>query len=545
MRAILLLSISLSCLQSINSQQKYTRQSSIDAFLKGDLEEAYKGFTELLEMYPRDPLYKYYSGVCLVKLEKNPVEALALLEQAHGGSSVVRSIPGDLLFWLGRARQMTGDYEKAIEAFDGYTLQFGKKAAKDLDVPAYIQQCREQKGQITAVTQISAGEAPSEKTVKEIVTIRPTTVTEIVSGGNIKNDTVPGDFDTLLAEALQNQFRADSLYRISDHLNGELDKLDYRKKTELRQRIAEIEALAADYQKKADVKYNQAQMSMNKSSFAEIKIPVAEAVPEPDSVKKVIDEAVISPDTVPQKEIISKPPEMIEKQVEILNVFEVVPADENSTEPLRVNAPVPPGLIYRLQLAVFRNPVSRSYFKGITPVYGFKLPENNYTTYYAGMFRQLAEARVALNVVKQKGFRDAFIAALAGGKSISMERAAVLEKEWGNKPFMITKMAPLMPADTIPPELCLRVEVLRSPKPLKQDVTDNIRQVAGTRGFDIETAADGTTIYLIGKFITWESASSYADLLVRNGYRDAKVVARLGKKEVPVETAKTLFEQIE
>ncbi|HNY15300.1 MAG TPA: tetratricopeptide repeat protein, partial [Bacteroidales bacterium] len=114
--------------------------------MKGDLEEAYKGFTELLEMYPRDPLYKYYSGVCLVKLEKNPVEALALLEQAHGGSSVVRSIPGDLLFWLGRARQMTGDYEKAIEAFDGYTIQFGKKAAKDLDIPAYIQQCREQKG---------------------------------------------------------------------------------------------------------------------------------------------------------------------------------------------------------------------------------------------------------------------------------------------------------------------------------------------------------------------------------------------------------------
>ena len=48
--------------------------------------------------------------------------------------------------------------------------------------------------------------------------------------------------------------------------------------------------------------------------------------------------------------------------------------------------------------------------------------------------------------------------------------------------------------------------------------------------------------YLIGNFFTFQSAAEYADLLVRNGYRDAKVVAWLGTKEIPLETAKQFFE---
>jgi len=62
---------------------------------------------------------------------------------------------------------------------------------------------------------------------------------------------------------------------------------------------------------------------------------------------------------------------------------------------------------------------------------------------------------------------------------------------------------------------------------------------------DILNSADGSFVYLIGKFITFESASEYSDLLVRNGYREAKVVAWLGDREIPVETAKQLFERLE
>jgi hypothetical protein len=61
---------------------------------------------------------------------------------------------------------------------------------------------------------------------------------------------------------------------------------------------------------------------------------------------------------------------------------------------------------------------------------------------------------------------------------------------------------------------------------------------------DIVTLEDKKIVYLIGNFITFESAAEYADLVVRNGYRDAKVVAWLGQKEIPIETAKQLFDNL-
>ena len=61
---------------------------------------------------------------------------------------------------------------------------------------------------------------------------------------------------------------------------------------------------------------------------------------------------------------------------------------------------------------------------------------------------------------------------------------------------------------------------------------------------EIITLSDKKIVYLIGNFITFESAAEYTDLIVRNGYRDAKVVAWLGTKEVPVETARQLFENL-
>jgi hypothetical protein len=59
------------------------------------------------------------------------------------------------------------------------------------------------------------------------------------------------------------------------------------------------------------------------------------------------------------------------------------------------------------------------------------------------------------------------------------------------------------------------------------------------------TLEDNTMVYLIGTFITYESAEEYTDLLKRNGYSDAKVGAWLGKKEINVETARELFERLE
>ena len=228
----------------------------------------------------------------------------------------------------------------------------------------------------------------------------------------------------------------------------------------------------------------------------------------------------------------------------VYSVFEVVAKPVYAAnEKVRVNPEVPAGLIYRIQLAVFRNPVALSYFKGITPVFGFTGDGPDVTNYYAGMFRKSADASKALEKVKAAGFKDAFVVALMDKKIVSAERAGVLEKEWGNKTLSAIEVRKIQdePRDTIPPTLIFRVEVTKSQKPLSTEQLDNIKRLAGNRGLDIIKNASGQNIYLIGKFLTFESAAEYADLLNRNGQKEAKVAAYLGKEGDTCGNSKATF----
>lgn len=546
---------------SLTAQQKPVRQSALDAFSKGDYETAYADFSKLLITYPKDPLYKYYSGVCLVNLERDAAKAVELLHEAQQGSVVVRTVPADVLFWLGRAQQMSGLFSEATGSFNSYTELYGKRAARELDIPLYIQQCSEGRGRLDD-DPVKAVPAPG-RTDESIV---PEASDE---------DSIAAGIDLLLEEAMGYQQKADSLYSIAEELKGRLNDADSNTRSGLNERITQAEALAATYQKSADRIYAEAQSAMNSTSFTSLKrpardedtetvdLPVQEKAARPDTViaeRKVQDARaiekmqpeervlrdsvqVISPEPVTQVEEPKKEAVVtVQQQKPVLSVFEVGAAGSKVKIP--VNEEAPDGLIYRIQVAVFRNPVDLSYFKGLSPVYGFRQANSDNTVYYAGLFRRIADARQPLASVRNKGFRDAFIVAMSDGKRISLERAAVLEKEWGTK--SLVKIVPVdmtSPADTLPPELCFRVEVMRSPKPVKDEVLESMQRVSGTRGFDTEETEDGY-IYLIGRFITYESALSYSDLLVRNGYRDAKVVARLGKKEVPVDAARELFEKV-
>ena len=82
---IMVIGSSFNDLFSQNIQTKPTRQSSFEAFSKGNYEKAYSEFRELLLTYSKDPLYKYYSGVCLVKLNRDPGEAVILLTAGSSG----------------------------------------------------------------------------------------------------------------------------------------------------------------------------------------------------------------------------------------------------------------------------------------------------------------------------------------------------------------------------------------------------------------------------------------------------------------------------
>lgn len=474
--------ISMFCLS--NTQQKATRQTALDAFRKGDYALAYDQFSELLTLFPRDPVYKYYSGVSLVQMQKDPGKAIEMLTDARRDDAVVRTVPADVLFWLGRAQQLAGRYSDAIASFNEFTEQAGRKAARETGTPEYIQQCLDRKGELAGSDMITAEQVQVEVQAKPKPEIEPAAE--------------PAD----QTEAESKELR---LYR-----QQEPESLAERR-----------DSMPADF----------GAPGSQKPEITEIK-PVQEEVDT--TFEAIFDENVI--------EAVKQP-----AATGVLMLFDVdTKLIHEPGEKIRINPDHPPGLIYRIQTAVFRNQVDLSYFKGITPVYGIRNSATGLTTYYSGMFRKADDAKKALPQVRQKGFKDAFIVAFSGGRPVSLQRAAILEKEWGIIPFTPDmQIVKEIQADTIPPTLSFRVEVVRSIKPVSEEDYEAMKIISETRGLDVESLPDGSIVYLIGKFITFESAENFAGLLVRNGYRDAKVVAWLGKREIPLETAKQLFRSLQ
>jgi len=546
-----------------NTSKKPTRQSSLETFSKGNYEEAFNEFQNLLITYPKDPLYKYYSGVCLVKLNKDPEKAVTLLSQALQSASAIKQLPSDVSFYLGRAQQMEGNYSEALISFDKYTEVAGKSASRELGVPEFINQCRQETGKI-----VDIDVKPDDILLNDIVD--PARIyadkEEVVVPQKQENvETVPKtalkeEYDMVLDEAIQSQFMADSISDLILQQKKEIDKLPVAEAVVLKEKISENELLAASFQKLADQKYQEANAAMNPQQQkpeqieplqqSEVKF-IKDTISKPDIHNIVVsnqkEDKELVKETDKRSDISQMAAPLDEKNYEIYSYFEVLekPVTDPS-EKIIIDGEVPAGLIYRIQTAVFRNPVAPAYFKGIKPIYGFRIPGNDKTIYYCGLFRRISDANRALTRVKTKGFKDAFVVALLESKRISSDRAVLLEKEWGHKSFVsIDKSLKEKELDTVPPTLSFRVEVLRSVKPLKDDSLGEIRKMAGTRGLDILPLNDGNIAYLVGKFITFESAAEYTDLLVRNGYREAKVVAFLGKREIPVETAKQLFDSLE
>jgi hypothetical protein len=529
--------------------QKPTRQSSFEAFSQGNYEKAYTEFRELLLTYRKDPLYKYYSGVCLVKLKRDPGEATNLLQQAIQTTGSLKTLPSDGLFYLGRAQQMSGKFADATATYNSYTEQVGKKTAREMGIPEFLQECIEKKGQVI-VSEVRPPVVIKDTRTDSIKSeVKPEIIGPVQNTLNnppITKESLPINYEKILGEAIELQFKADSVTTIVNGQKKELEKLTGDQRSILKAKIAENEKIAASFQALADKKYREAQIAMHPDLDTNrnlIKQPVQSKLVS-DSTKKTDANPFITADkhAATTGEVIPPASTMIG----VFAFFNVSGKLETNTDAkIAIDPEVPPGLIYRIQIAVFRSPVSQAYFKGLTPVYGFKIEGTDKISYSVGMFRKSSEAAKALSSVKSKGFKDAFVVALADNKRVSSDRAALLEKEWGGKPFYsIEKTVSKTDADTITPTLIFRVDVIRSLKPLTEDVVENIRKMAGSRGLDIQLLEEGKIDYLIGKFITFETAVAYADLLKRNGYRESQVSAWLGKKEITIEMAKKLFDNL-
>lgn len=84
------------------------------------------------------------------------------------------------------------------------------------------------------------------------------------------------------------------------------------------------------------------------------------------------------------------------------------------------------GLVYRIQIGVYKNKISKEIFKGLSPVY-----EESYIAgvrYSVGAFEKLTYAKQAREHIVSMGLKDAFIVSFYNGEKINIKTAIAIEQ---------------------------------------------------------------------------------------------------------------------
>lgn len=94
----------------------------------------------------------------------------------------------------------------------------------------------------------------------------------------------------------------------------------------------------------------------------------------------------------------------------------------SENNPIPINAEMPQGIAYRVQIGAFRNPIPQNTFAGIQPIMG-ETAGSGITRYFAGLFSDYNSADEAKDVIRSFGYNDAFVVAYNNGDRISVTQA--------------------------------------------------------------------------------------------------------------------------
>jgi len=107
--------------QEINRQTAVLRDQALENYNSGRYLAAEADFRELMKTFPKDPLYRYYTGICLVETDRELEEAVELLYYSSS-----RGVPRDVYYYMGIASQKMYDFEKA----EKYFREFDREGAR-------------------------------------------------------------------------------------------------------------------------------------------------------------------------------------------------------------------------------------------------------------------------------------------------------------------------------------------------------------------------------------------------------------------------------
>ena len=109
------------------------------------------------------------------------------------------------------------------------------------------------------------------------------------------------------------------------------------------------------------------------------------------------------------------------------DIFVLRPAAERRAEPIPMDAEMPTGIVFKVQIGAFRNAINEEVFSDMAPVMG-ETVGNGLVRYTAGLFTGFERAANAKDLVRDRGYRDAFVVAYRDGERIPLGDAMRAER---------------------------------------------------------------------------------------------------------------------
>lgn len=199
-------------------------------------------------------------------------------------------------------------------------------------------------------------------------------------------------------------------------------------------------------------------------------------------------------------------------------VLEKSPYSESN--PIPSHEPIPGGVIYKIQLAAYSNPIKIEIFKGMVPITAEPINGGNVTKYYAGIFDNFSDAESALPIVRSKGFKDAFIVSWHNGRSIPPSRAKSLENS-----IPLNQQKDSVKIEIVSNDKLFVIQLGNYNGRIPEDVTQTIRALAPGKDIIRKPDGRGGFIYSVASYTDLSEATRVKDNLVTSGIKNAFVVA--------------------
>lgn len=113
------------------------------------------------------------------------------------------------------------------------------------------------------------------------------------------------------------------------------------------------------------------------------------------------------------------------------SIFAITSPNEsayNENKRIPKNPKLPEGLVFKVQIGAFRNPIPQDHYKGFAPLMA-EDAGNGITRYTAGLFKTFNVANMAKNEIRTMGYPDAFVVAFFNGKRININEARAMLAE--------------------------------------------------------------------------------------------------------------------